>query len=242
MWCDVVPEYPIDQMLSPLSSVYQRPRSPNLPPIPAPASPRVRPFGRSKIIARTLRPFAITGPISHPAHASAPFDLVLFFFWWDEAMHSPMVHDSAFIIVLTRFFCLGPLVPVELAMTLASGAFFAGLVAIGLNPASVAGAAVDPSRMAFAKEETGTNVITWAAVGGNFEFNRWLNNTEFSGRARYWLWLCHSGFVWLSSITRTPVFWWSAPSFRHTFGDDSEIIIIDFGNRCEGRERRRERT
>jgi len=86
-------------------------------------------------------------------------------------MHSPMIHHTLFIVVLTGLFRLRPLIAVKLAMTLTARAFLAGLVPVCLNPAGVASAAVDPAGVAFAEEKAGANVITRRAVAGDVYLN-----------------------------------------------------------------------
>ena len=148
--------------------VEQRPRTPDHPPR---STFRLRSLsGGPDIVSCAFRPLALhqTYPLAHhPSHTSPFLDLELLLLRRNKAMHSPVVHHSLFVVELTSFLCLRPLIAVELAVTLAPGTFLAGLVPVCLHPAGFTSAAVDPAGMAFAEEKTGTDVVTWSAVAGD---------------------------------------------------------------------------
>ena len=61
-------------------------------------------------------------------------------------------------------------------MPLTSRAFFPGIVPVRLNPAGVAGAAVDPAAVGFAEEEGRADVVAWMAGGGwRVGFDGWVD-------------------------------------------------------------------
>ena len=109
---------------------------------------RVRPLGLV-IVACALILFAFH--ISDPRHAFPLLSLLFFLVWRYEAMNSPVVHYSLFIIALPELVRLRPLVPIKLAVAFTPWTLFPGLVAIGLHPASTAGTAVNPTGEGLAK-------------------------------------------------------------------------------------------
>lgn len=143
-------------------------------------------------------------------------------------MNSPVIHDALLLVVLTGSLRLRPLVAVEFAVALTPRTFLAGLITIRLHPAGFAGAAVDPAGMAFAQEESGTDVVAGGTMAGDVQFDGRLHDAYFARCARHWLWFADSWVV--------EVFAWST-SFALGFGHDGKSRIVNFCDGSQGGER-----
>lgn len=208
-----------------------------LPHLPLSYRPRpaIRPLTTPKPlpITRALTPF--TPLHAHSHNTSSPFLLHCLLVRRQETMHCPVIHHSLLIVVLPGLLSLGPLIPVEFTMSLAPRAFLSRLVAVGLHPAGVAGAAVNPAGEAFTEEEVSADVITWGANGWDLDLNGLLEDTSFARRKWFCYVLVYTVFwlllrVWAWIFTRPTSF----SGRRLCIWDHCHSSIVDF---CDGRKR-----